>query len=253
MQRTSAYRLAISGVCVWILACFALMSQPLHPLQLLFIVIVPVLALAFWRLPSLITSARFEPEKSEMGKEEYMAAFLEAWKQRAMLRNGITEKEFDALIASRVTKGESLRERRRKRLSEKAGREVTLQEMFEEDRRRLPESTYPGPDCLEPYEVEQYAQTGALLYDRFLHVDKCSSCYAWAMTQRQAVQIKNRPSGPECFTGDELQWVQENGRPAPDRVAHAENCERCAVWFGINFQAYVDRVIPLPRRRARLF
>jgi len=52
---------------------------------------------------------------------------------------------------------------------------VSLGEMLRQDRERLRASTYPGPECLEPYEVEQYA-AGRLSPERAEHIEACSGC-----------------------------------------------------------------------------
>jgi hypothetical protein len=52
---------------------------------------------------------------------------------------------------------------------------ASFDEMLRMDRERLRTSTYPGPECLEPYEVEDYA-VGSLSEDRVRHVETCSGC-----------------------------------------------------------------------------
>jgi hypothetical protein len=52
---------------------------------------------------------------------------------------------------------------------------VSLDEMFLQDRERLRASSYPMADCLEPYEVEEYA-TGALSKERAQHIEICAGC-----------------------------------------------------------------------------
>lgn len=52
---------------------------------------------------------------------------------------------------------------------------ITVDELLRRDRERLRASTYPGPECLEPYEMERYA-AGLLASDRRLHAETCSGC-----------------------------------------------------------------------------
>lgn len=52
----------------------------------------------------------------------------------------------------------------------------SLQEFLEEDARRLRESPYPGPDCLQPFEVERYVREGVLPEGRLEHLRDCAMC-----------------------------------------------------------------------------
>lgn len=52
---------------------------------------------------------------------------------------------------------------------------VSLDDMLLEDRERLRASTYPGSECFEPYEVEEYA-VGALSPERARHIETCYGC-----------------------------------------------------------------------------
>jgi hypothetical protein len=61
---------------------------------------------------------------------------------------------------------------------ERASRlDKTVSELLEQERRALRESQYPGPDCLEPYELELYVE-GVLHSDRISHAHECASCAA---------------------------------------------------------------------------
>src|SRR5205085_2205950 len=59
--------------------------------------------------------------------------------------------------------------------AEETGRGVN--ELIAEIRERLAHSTYPGPDCLEPFEVEHYLQ-GRLSQHRIDHSKGCDGCAA---------------------------------------------------------------------------
>lgn len=52
---------------------------------------------------------------------------------------------------------------------------VPLEEVMPEERRRLLASSYPGSECFEPYEVEEYA-AGALSVARAQHIENCEGC-----------------------------------------------------------------------------
>ena len=53
----------------------------------------------------------------------------------------------------------------------------TVEEVLEEDRVALRQSSYPGPECLNPYEVEQFF-VADLREDRVAHVETCPMCAA---------------------------------------------------------------------------
>jgi hypothetical protein len=52
----------------------------------------------------------------------------------------------------------------------------TPEEVLRQDVERLMASRYPGPDCLEPEEVERFAAGGVLGEDDVLHVAGCGAC-----------------------------------------------------------------------------
>jgi hypothetical protein len=51
----------------------------------------------------------------------------------------------------------------------------TIDELLLQDRERLRKPQYPGPDCYEPYEVEQYI-SGTLNESRISHHQQCGYC-----------------------------------------------------------------------------
>ena len=53
----------------------------------------------------------------------------------------------------------------------------SVDEVLEDDRIALRQSSYPGPECLNPYEVEQFF-VADLREDRVAHVEKCPMCAA---------------------------------------------------------------------------
>lgn len=87
-------------------------------------------------------------------------------------------KDFHSLLAaltgSRDAGGSRLRpEDTAVRRATRAGK--SIEETIAEDRARLRNSKYPGPDCLEPYEVERYF-IGALSPERREHAEACVGC-----------------------------------------------------------------------------
>ncbi len=53
----------------------------------------------------------------------------------------------------------------------------SVKELLEDERKALRESNYPGPECLEPYELELYVKD-ALHDDRITHTRECVPCAA---------------------------------------------------------------------------
>jgi hypothetical protein len=53
----------------------------------------------------------------------------------------------------------------------------TVEQVLEDGRIALRQSSYPGPECLNPYEVEQFF-VADLREDRVAHVEKCPMCAA---------------------------------------------------------------------------
>jgi len=51
----------------------------------------------------------------------------------------------------------------------------SIDEVLFEDRARLRQSRYPGPECYQPYEVEQYF-LGSLKPERMAHTNTCAAC-----------------------------------------------------------------------------
>jgi hypothetical protein len=55
---------------------------------------------------------------------------------------------------------------------------ISEQELLDRDLQRVLDSTYPGPDCLDPDEVQEFAETGSLPDDRLAHRERCDACAA---------------------------------------------------------------------------
>ena len=58
-----------------------------------------------------------------------------------------------------------------------AVRGKSVAELLQDERIALRQSSYPGPECLNPYEVEQFF-VADLNEDRLMHVEKCPMCAA---------------------------------------------------------------------------
>lgn len=69
-----------------------------------------------------------------------------------------------------------------------------LDDLLRHDLKRIRESRYPGPDCLEPEEVEVYAETESLPPGRLAHVAACPECTALLSAAVRPPQIlEERP------------------------------------------------------------
>jgi hypothetical protein len=53
---------------------------------------------------------------------------------------------------------------------------VSVEEVLAQDLEMLRKVRYPGPDCLQAHEVEEYVRTGNLPDDIKLHVQECRLC-----------------------------------------------------------------------------
>jgi hypothetical protein len=53
---------------------------------------------------------------------------------------------------------------------------LTTGEVLERDLERLQGPTFPAIDCLMPYEIEEFHETGALSADRRAHLERCVTC-----------------------------------------------------------------------------
>jgi len=67
----------------------------------------------------------------------------------------------------------------------------SVKELLEDERKALRESEYPGPECLEPYELELYLKD-ALGKDRISHTDECVPCAALLKTAAPSTAGLNR-------------------------------------------------------------
>jgi hypothetical protein len=77
-----------------------------------------------------------------------------------------------------VSRLEAASERRAARLGK------SVEQLLSDDRVALRQPTYPGPECLSPYEIEQFFGTDDLREDRVAHVDACPMCAALLDTAR---------------------------------------------------------------------
>jgi hypothetical protein len=70
---------------------------------------------------------------------------------------------------------------------------ISVEEVIEKDFERMRSSSYPQPDCLLPYEIEEFNQTGALPADRIAHLSECSTCASLVSatpSERQLAEIE---------------------------------------------------------------
>ena len=81
---------------------------------------------------------------------------------------------------------------------------VSVKEILDEDLRHMRESKYPGPDCLEPHEVEEFIATGELSDDvLLLHIDTCVPCKTLLLA------AKPREEGLQAFLEDFRYYVSQ--------------------------------------------
>jgi hypothetical protein len=55
---------------------------------------------------------------------------------------------------------------------------ISPERVWEQDLRSLRESSYPGPECLTPDDVEQFRATGGMPVERETHLAQCDACRA---------------------------------------------------------------------------
>ena len=172
----------------------------------------------------------FDDRLKLIRSEKYLNIML----QRQALRRGLSVEEYSKIIE-------------KKNANTTKALDIT-QEKIEEIRKNLRESTWPGPECIEPYEAETYTRTGKLPQNRLSHLEACHTCRAWLDVDRQCYLIFNAKPLPECLTKDELHAVHTKGKIGEERKKHTENCERCKRHYDIHFEMYLDKVLPYPSR-----
>lgn len=61
-------------------------------------------------------------------------------------------------------------------VAQRHGSQCTPLDVLAEDKRRMLESAYPGPDCLLPDEIEALVLTNDSTPERLAHIDNCPMC-----------------------------------------------------------------------------
>lgn len=101
-------------------------------------------------------------------KEETIQAAI---KELGMTREEAIEKGFIHGLTQVVV------ELRCREESKRLGREITARDLFELDRKRLRNSKYPGPDCVELWEAEAYLEDNKWPgEDKTAHLESCTGC-----------------------------------------------------------------------------
>ena len=91
---------------------------------------------------------------------------------------------------------------------EAAKRGVPTEQVLEEDRTAVVDSTYPGSNCLQPYEVESLLLNGRENVARMQHLRECATCCA-LMTSATAED-------------EEFERLREVVREERDKTSEAE-------------------------------
>ncbi len=177
--------------------------------------------------------------------EQYDEYVKEEGIEAAMKEFGITREE---AIAQGFDKGGSLHvhlESRQRKEGEKLGREISWEEFLEIEKDRIANSPYPGPDCLEPWEVERYVKGAKFPPDRIAHLDSCVGCgmLISGMTPDPELQ---KPPGPDCITKEELGQIEEAGFLSSDRRAHLPVCKRCKSNVHSAQERFIERIFSEP-------
>jgi hypothetical protein len=132
----------------------------------------------------------------------------------------------------------------RRRRSKEVGREVTHQEVLDDYRERLRNSKYPGPDCLQPWEIEHYRKNNEWPDKKSpAHLELCSSCYSLAETLRP---VKLPESGPDCYSKEELDQVVEIGVLPEGRFEHKNSCQLCESRLSHSQRIFIEKTVPFP-------
>src|SRR3990167_728809 len=184
-----------------------------------------------------------------MSVEEYRESKREETIRYAMEELGMSREEVIKNGMHEWGYGSIHNEARRRKLIAELGREATHEDVLEEDRKIMQKvaSNYPNQECLEPYEIEEYGETGTLHENRLLHLNGCTSCYIQASINRNNWVLTHTPPGPECFSKNELHIIHETGTLPKERLEHTKNCKKCKYDFDVNKTTYLERVAPIPR------
>ena len=90
-------------------------------------------------------------------------------------------------------------------------RGLTPEAVLEADRRRLLAVTYPGPECLEPHEIERILKRGLGTLDqaRRVHMQTCQPCAAALGALVGAASPSRAPASDMAAVQDQLSWLSE--------------------------------------------
>src|SRR2546422_2596065 len=86
-------------------------------------------------------------------------------------------------------------------LARELGRDVG--DLLAEYRESVRSAEYPGPDCLEPHEIERYVHENELPAEREEHVLACSWCGTAVEAARPSTELRERfAAAVRGWTGD---------------------------------------------------
>lgn len=108
-----------------------------------------------------------------------------------------------------------------------------------------------SPDCLTNDERSVIRTSGLEPDNRKDHTSKCYHC--WVLLRQCEKEHLSGQSGPECLTKDNLHIIHTTGEIPEVCKVHLANCLRCQKLAEENRQAYIDKVVPLPKLPRRRF
>ncbi|MDP3696895.1 MAG: hypothetical protein Q8R55_02575 [Candidatus Taylorbacteria bacterium] len=114
---------------------------------------------------------------------------------------------------------------------------------FTEMRERFLKSD--SPDCLTFGELGTIRVSGLEPENRKDHISKCYHCRV-LFRQYEEEHLSGQP-GPECLTKDDLHTIHTTGEIPEVYKAHLVNCLRCQKAADKHRDAYINKVVPLPK------
>lgn len=170
---------------------------------------------------------------NEDRKEETIQAAI---KELGMTREEAIEKGFIYGLTQVAIESRCRKE------SKKLGREITARDLFELDRERLRNSPYPGPDCIEPWEAEEYVKSNKWPgKDMTSHIGSCVGCNMMVNGMRP---VQYPPPGPDCYTQAELDQVVQTGNLPDGRLDHKNSCQQCKNKLSSAQSDFINKLVP---------
>ena len=102
-----------------------------------------------------------------------------------------------------------------------------------------------SPDCLTFGEQGTIRVTGLEPENRKDHISKCYHC--WVLFRQCEKEHLSGQPGSECLTKDNLHTIHTTGEIPEVSKGHLSSCLRCQKAAEKHRDAYIDKVIPLPK------